>query len=377
MKHLTAKEEELMGFFWSLGALFVKQIVEMYDAPKPHYNTLSTIVRGLEEKGFLSYNAYGNTHQYYAIITEKEYRKGVLERVVEKYYDNSYTEMVSVLIDEGLLTAQELADLIGTTIINDPETDTPALATLPPINEEVYVEANTHLSQMVQEQDLSSLWTTSDFLSYEDGEPVRVGRSPALGYFGRSYNRFQIHYLSIRKAPSDRKTYHVVGMTKKKYKVYFFQGEMKIKKVMMSTDLFQESYQRGYVEGTYMFREDKSEFGSGILEGKFRSYFFIDSDGAIRYDGLQQIEKPSFSNNTFEGVWTSYTNNKERICNWGDFRIPEAQGFDVGEDSFRPAVATSENGWLNYERALPENPNETERKAAQRKENEAWWNGSR
>ena len=64
MKRLTAKEEEIMGYFWEKGPLFVKQLLEYYEEPKPHFNTLSTIVRGLEDKGFLSHNTFGNTYQY-------------------------------------------------------------------------------------------------------------------------------------------------------------------------------------------------------------------------------------------------------------------------------------------------------------------------
>ena len=66
MKGLTAKEEEIMGFFWEKGPLFVKEMLAFYEEPKPHFNTLSTIVRGLEDKGFLSHHTYGNTYQYYA-----------------------------------------------------------------------------------------------------------------------------------------------------------------------------------------------------------------------------------------------------------------------------------------------------------------------
>ena len=64
MKGLTAKEEEIMGFVWEKGPLFLKEMLAFYEEPKPHCNTLSTIVRGLEDKGFLSHHTYGNTYQY-------------------------------------------------------------------------------------------------------------------------------------------------------------------------------------------------------------------------------------------------------------------------------------------------------------------------
>lgn len=61
MKGLTVKEEELMGYFWEKGPLFVKEMLAFYEEPKPHFNTLSTIVRGLEDKGFLAHHTFGNT----------------------------------------------------------------------------------------------------------------------------------------------------------------------------------------------------------------------------------------------------------------------------------------------------------------------------
>ncbi len=113
MQKLTVKEEELMCFFWEKGALFVKDILDFYNEPKPHFNTLSTIVRGLEEKGFLSHKAYGNTHQYYAIISHDEYSRGTLTNVISKYFGNSYLHAVSALVKSENITIDELRQLIN------------------------------------------------------------------------------------------------------------------------------------------------------------------------------------------------------------------------------------------------------------------------
>ncbi len=112
MQKMTAKEEELMCFFWKKGSLFVKDMLDFYDEPKPHFNTLSTIVRGLEEKGFLSHKTYGNTYQYYAIISEEEYSQGTLKNVINKYFGNSYLHAVSSLIKSENLSIDELRKLI-------------------------------------------------------------------------------------------------------------------------------------------------------------------------------------------------------------------------------------------------------------------------
>jgi len=112
MKRLTAKEEEAMALFWEKGPLFVKEMLTFYADPKPHFNTLSTVVRGLEEKGFVAHKTFGNTYQYYATVTRDDYRRGTLRGVVSKYFDNSYLGVVSSLVQEEKISVEELKQLI-------------------------------------------------------------------------------------------------------------------------------------------------------------------------------------------------------------------------------------------------------------------------
>lgn len=113
MKRLTAKEEEIMQMFWAHGPMFVRELLAFYEEPKPHYNTVSTLVRGLEEKGFVKYKAYGNTYQYYAAVSDKEYKRSALNDVVAQYYNNSYTNVVSTFIEEEGMSVDELKALIA------------------------------------------------------------------------------------------------------------------------------------------------------------------------------------------------------------------------------------------------------------------------
>lgn len=112
MKGLTAKEEEIMSIFWKKGPLFVKELLKFYDDPKPHFNTLSTVVRGLEEKGFIAHHTFGNTHQYYAQVSEDEYRQRTLKGVISKYFNNSYLSAVSSLVKEEEISLEDLKQLI-------------------------------------------------------------------------------------------------------------------------------------------------------------------------------------------------------------------------------------------------------------------------
>lgn len=99
-------------FFWEKGPLFVKEMLAFYEDPKPHFNTLSTIVRGLEEKGFLAHYTFGNTYQYYPVVSEEDFRKGTLRNVISKYFNNSYLNAVSSLVKEEDISLDELKQLI-------------------------------------------------------------------------------------------------------------------------------------------------------------------------------------------------------------------------------------------------------------------------
>ena len=111
MEKLTPKEEEIMRWFWSKGPLFVKELQELYPEPRPHFNTLSTLVRLLEQKGYVTHKAYGKTYQYYACVAEDEFRKSTLKDVVRKYFADSYLQAVSTLVQDNALSDAEIEEL--------------------------------------------------------------------------------------------------------------------------------------------------------------------------------------------------------------------------------------------------------------------------
>ncbi len=113
MKELTKAEEQVMQILWQLKEAIVKQILDkMPEDPKPAYNTVSTVVRVLESKGFVDHKAYGNSHVYFPIISEEEYKKFAFDKVIKSYFNNSYKSLVSYLVKEQKLNLSELAELI-------------------------------------------------------------------------------------------------------------------------------------------------------------------------------------------------------------------------------------------------------------------------
>ena len=112
MEKLTQKEEELMHIFWTKGPMFVREIVDIYPEPKPHFNTLSTFVRMLESKGYLSHEAVGNSYRYYPVVDEEEFSKTSLKDVIKHCFKNSYMSAVSALVEEDKISVDELRELI-------------------------------------------------------------------------------------------------------------------------------------------------------------------------------------------------------------------------------------------------------------------------
>lgn len=112
-QRLTFKEEEVMNIIWKKGEVFIRDIVAEMPEPKPNYNTVATQVNFLEEKGFLRRRPMANSFQYTPAITEREYRGISIGDLVSKYFNNSYSYMVSQFVEEEKIDIGELKELIA------------------------------------------------------------------------------------------------------------------------------------------------------------------------------------------------------------------------------------------------------------------------
>lgn len=111
-EQLTPKEEELMHFLWEYGPISISKIVELYPDPKPHFNTVSTVVRRLEGKGFVSHNEEGGAFQYYASVPKENFRDRSFGNLIKNYFGGSYFGAVSTLVEEEKISAEELKELL-------------------------------------------------------------------------------------------------------------------------------------------------------------------------------------------------------------------------------------------------------------------------
>lgn len=112
MRELTKAEEQVMLILWDMKEALVKEVIEKMDPPKPAYNTVSTVIRVLEGKGFVNHKAVGNTHIYFPVITEEQYKHFAFDKVMNNYFENSYQSLVSFLVKEKNMDMDELNELI-------------------------------------------------------------------------------------------------------------------------------------------------------------------------------------------------------------------------------------------------------------------------
>jgi predicted transcriptional regulator len=112
MKKLSRKEEELMQVIWDLDKAFVKDAIEHLPGPKPHYNTIATLMKRLEEKGYLAHNEYGGSYEYYPVVGKETYKHTFMKKVLNTFFDNSYLNMLAYFAKEEKISPEEMKELV-------------------------------------------------------------------------------------------------------------------------------------------------------------------------------------------------------------------------------------------------------------------------
>ncbi len=101
-----------MQVLWDLEKGFVKDVIEQLPDPKPHYNTVATLMKRLEEKGYLGHKEYGGTYEYYPLVGKEVYRQTLMKKVLHTFFDNSYLNLLAYFAKEEKMSAQELEQLV-------------------------------------------------------------------------------------------------------------------------------------------------------------------------------------------------------------------------------------------------------------------------
>ncbi|WP_121248412.1 BlaI/MecI/CopY family transcriptional regulator [Mucilaginibacter phyllosphaerae] len=112
IKDLTRAEEQIMQVLWQLEKGFVKDVLDVLPEPKPAYNTVSTIIRILETKGFVNHNAFGKSHEYYPIVSKEEYKNFAADKLLSGYFDNSVNRILSFFVNKEKINLKEADEIM-------------------------------------------------------------------------------------------------------------------------------------------------------------------------------------------------------------------------------------------------------------------------
>ena len=113
MQKLAKREEQIMQAIWQLGHAFIKEIINEMPDPKPHYNTIATMVKILEDKRFLEHETIGNVFRYYPVISKEQYQKHAMTDIVNQYFDNSYPNMLMFFAKDQKISDEELNEIVN------------------------------------------------------------------------------------------------------------------------------------------------------------------------------------------------------------------------------------------------------------------------
>ncbi|TVT40622.1 hypothetical protein FNT36_14225 [Hymenobacter setariae] len=228
-------------------------------------------------------------------------------------------------------------------------------------------------------KNLSSLWLATSRV-HPDKQMQAAVVNPnepfpdPIGFIGPTYQRFYLHYTSIRPDAANSYLYHVAGKTRVKDNICAFMGTITVVKARLYKEPNGEypQYREGELTCQVALAEDRQQPGSGIIRGTLTTYFYVDKQGQPHYNLLEMFAD-GFSNNECVGTWTSYASQQRKTCNWGDFFIPEANALRFTDTEFQIAPKYRANGWQTYQQALLGDARDPGYKKAVAEEKRAWW----
>ena len=200
---------------------------------------------------------------------------------------------------------------------------------------------------------LDSTDCSAKVINYNLAKLLTKDQGYRLGFIGMNYQRFFIHFSSVVRDSKDKRIYIVHGKTRVKNNVCDFVGSMKLIGARQFHDPDEcENTVRPKTQGVilfkYIFQENPKQSYSGVLEGYGTTRYYIDSLARIQYDDLGIQCEDGFANNSFVGVWKSYSKGETKTCNWGDCRIPCSGDLDNGAGEFYPSSSYEKFGWDKY-----------------------------
>ncbi|WP_405369439.1 hypothetical protein [Nonlabens sp. Asnod2-A12] len=213
------------------------------------------------------------------------------------------------------------------------------------------------VSDFLLEDELTSGNLLSDYEQYDFSNVwKKTSNEVIFGIIGEDHQRIRIKLLSINKNPEKPNEYNVYGKSMVKETVCDFFGIITIKKIKEVKRLHfgvDNEYKnkgikkQGILIAEYSFDENAQQKHSGVFNGNLYSKWYLNKNDKMEYDDIQSISD-SYTNNAFIGIWKSYSTDKEKVCNWADWRVPNSnQDFDIGAGEFNVSEKYWKKGWLD------------------------------
>src|SRR5690606_19650579 len=211
-------------------------------------------------------------------------------------------------------------------------------------------------TNVLDEDEILSENKSNEYLNYDFSTIwTKTENQFIYGIIGEEYQRIHIKFLTVTKNQNNYNEYFVIGKSMVKDNICDFQGKIIIEKIQLRKNLYfgvddefkNEIKNQGILIASYQFFENKNQTHSGMFEGKLQSKWILDNQNDIQYDDSDLISDGYF-NNAFVGTWKSYEKDIVKICNWGDYRVPNVDcKFDIGVAEFNvDAEKYASKGWL-------------------------------
>lgn len=223
----------------------------------------------------------------------------------------------------------------------------------------------------IKQYNLSTIFN-SDSLLTEANETVKLKREEILGFIGNNYQRFYIHFTTVKKNSKIPYQYLVKGKTKINNIIHIFNGTITLTNARVYKNKEVANYTQGFTHSKIVITTFHNKAKTGEIIGNLETNFLIDKMSIIRYDALM-FAADGFCNNQFIGTFKNIKTKNIEKCNWGEFRIPDCGDLDIGAGEFTINSKYIKHGWESYYLAWLTNSIEPAALKTKYKEAEKWW----
>ncbi|MES2062221.1 MAG: hypothetical protein V4456_09900 [Bacteroidota bacterium] len=240
-------------------------------------------------------------------------------------------------------------------------------------------EAEKFRDESLQSTYLSPIELKSKFTRHDYSKLfTATDNAFVYGFIGDNFQRIRIKIISIKKDSLLLDTYNIYGKSMVKNNIDEFRGTIKITNVRKYKetsygldDEFKDKGIKGQylLIGTYNLEEAATQEHAGVFKGTFSSGFYLDKNNIVHYDDIDK-NADSYSNNQFVGQWISHNNKLVKRCNWGEYRIPNSKGLDIGAGEFSPNDQYLSAGWQTIREVYS---NSATSANAKQFEHARWW----